>query len=203
MKKILVATAVLVFGIAFLATTSDSENVGYGYGYVSVMAHEDGLGESESLSPQDSGIGFHDCCDDFAVVDGKVVGLCHVIELVNAGEETRVVGYGEDSSFLVGFEACCTDYDECEQCEHMEFDPHSTTWPWTDCSNMFGHSWGAWTDWMQDGAPEHDRFCTALHPASGAWCWLNIYRFRTCQRANCNARDSEQSRVVIHCRMWE
>lgn len=68
--------------------------------------------------------------------------------------------------------------------EFMPISPQS--WPWTDCSNLFGHSWGGWTNWYFTGGGVH----------GSVSCTRGIRRDRTCSRTYCNAQESEYGLLI-------
>jgi len=69
-------------------------------------------------------------------------------------------------------------------------------WPWTDCSNVLGHSWSAWGTWRSTGPTNHSRFCTESNYPT---CFVPSERTRWCTRTNCNMGQREQTNIWINC----
>lgn len=59
--------------------------------------------------------------------------------------------------------------------------------PSKDCSNIFGHKWGDWTNWEE---------VTTVHKTSGP-CYVMIRRWRYCERTYCGAYQTETDGFYI------
>lgn len=73
-----------------------------------------------------------------------------------------------------------------EQCASVS----PMSWPWTDCSNILGHSWGSWGFWTET---------YRNHQPTAEYCLVLVQRKRHCQRTYCNATDIEKEVVAIKC----
>lgn len=59
--------------------------------------------------------------------------------------------------------------------------------PSKDCSNIFGHKWGAWDDWKE---------ISSSHRPSGP-CMIVMQRWRSCERTHCGASQSETDTIFV------
>jgi hypothetical protein len=59
--------------------------------------------------------------------------------------------------------------------------------PSKECSNIFGHKWGDWTNW--------EEYATTHRPNGP--CFITLKRYRYCQRTFCGADQTETSGVII------
>ena len=87
---------------------------------------------------------------------------------------------------------CCDYYNDCD---HIAITPYYSPWPWTDSSNFFGHSWGAWESWHQTGPTRHGSGCGVSFNA----CNINITRGRSCTRTQCTSRQTELDTATVSC----
>lgn len=61
--------------------------------------------------------------------------------------------------------------------------------PSKSCSNVFGHSWDSWGSWSQ---------LTTVH-MSGGKCFVEMERWRYCNRTYCGASQKETDGVWVTC----
>ena len=76
---------------------------------------------------------------------------------------------------------------------YVGIDPHFYV-PWTDCTNIFGHRWGTWSNWVRFGEVMHVR-CGQANWA----CTAAIARVRTCTRTHCHGGDVEWGTLLVRC----
>ncbi|MCL2718002.1 MAG: hypothetical protein FWE14_04400 [Lachnospiraceae bacterium] len=66
-----------------------------------------------------------------------------------------------------------------------------SNWPWTECSNVLGHSWSQWQAWKEVNSRIH-------HPRE-TQCFANFRRLRYCTRTNCGKYDYEHMTAWVNC----
>lgn len=59
--------------------------------------------------------------------------------------------------------------------------------PSKECSNIFGHKWGDWTN--------YEEYATTHRPSGP--CFVTLKRYRYCQRTFCGASQTETSGAII------
>ncbi|MCL2719627.1 MAG: hypothetical protein FWE14_12710 [Lachnospiraceae bacterium] len=67
-----------------------------------------------------------------------------------------------------------------------------SNWPWTDCSNVLGHSWGEWGGWREITERR-------MHRKSDTHCLAILQRSRSCTRTHCSKHESEQMSAYVFC----
>lgn len=113
--------------------------------------------------------------------DGRVVTVDEYLDMINSGYITPLIIVSE--------------------IEHNVSDMVSANsdgpFPWTSCSNFFGHSWGNWGAFRQSGPIGHSSGCGS----ASALCTMPVHRFRHCQRSGCNDYQTERSTIFARCFM--
>ena len=77
----------------------------------------------------------------------------------------------------------------CDSITNYESDitPFDLSEPSQECSNIFGHKWGAWTSWSE---------VSRVHFPQ-APCLVTMERGRFCTRTNCSAYQTETDKVWV------
>ena len=71
-------------------------------------------------------------------------------------------------------------------------------WPHTQCSNILGHSWSAWTSWTGSAPPViHHPNCRPGGPL--VHCTATFRRNRFCLRTNCGRVQTEHMTLSVRC----
>jgi hypothetical protein len=88
---------------------------------------------------------------------------------------------------------CCEYYNNCD---HIGIVPY---WPWTSCTNILGHAWGAWSLWHHNGNIIHSWTCPdrGFGITNTLGCTMPISRRRFCTRSGCNAFEQEDDIVIV------
>jgi hypothetical protein len=70
-------------------------------------------------------------------------------------------------------------------------DIETNEWPWTDCSNVFGHNWGDWQVRTTVSTRAQAPMCTRIV----------VTERRVCQRTNCFVSET-RDRITIYDHEW-
>ena len=81
---------------------------------------------------------------------------------------------------------CCTDFG------YVSIEPFG---PSGSCSNIFGHSWGAWEMWRSAGAINHHWNLCGI----ATMCGSPMERRRWCQRTFCTQYYLDLTTIFVHC----
>lgn len=92
---------------------------------------------------------------------------------------------------ITPLETTITTFDSVAENEDSALMFGTRSWPWTDCSNVLGHSWGTWGTWDEVGE--------RVHFSNGPYCIAHMQRVRFCQRTHCNVYEVEDDEVWVKC----
>lgn len=114
-------------------------------------------------------------------------GQLYIVDPIANGELSRYL----DRVYVAEWTTCEANCCEAKS-DYPNFSPFQAS---GSCTNIFGHSWGAFGSWRTYGSTSH-------HPTrcgEVAWCSTNIERIRLCNRTRCTRYYRETSPLFVLC----